>query len=54
LVQGIDVPAGHGVITWTYRPPWFMPGLALSVGAAALILLLATGGRLLRRGKEDG
>jgi hypothetical protein len=48
LVQGVDVPAGQGVITWSYQPPWFTPGLALSLGAAALILLLVTNGRLPR------
>jgi hypothetical protein len=52
LVQGIDVPAGQGVITWTYRPPWFTPGLVLSVGAAALILLMATGSRVRHRGRK--
>jgi hypothetical protein len=52
LIQAVDVPAGQGVITWSYWPPWFSPGLALSLGAVALILLLATGNRLLRRARR--
>jgi hypothetical protein len=40
LVQGVDVPPGSGVVTWSYVPPWFTAGLALSLGATALILLL--------------
>ena len=39
LVQAVDVPAGRGVVTWSYRPPGFRMGFALSLGAAALILL---------------
>ena len=39
LVQAVDVPAGHGVVTWSYRPPGFRMGFALSLGATALILL---------------
>jgi hypothetical protein len=52
LVQAIDVPAGQGVITWSYRPPWFTPGLALSLGSAALILLLASWGLAKRRSSD--
>src|SRR6266516_3348430 len=40
LVQAVDVPPGSGVVTWSYVPPWFTAGLALSLGATALILLL--------------
>ncbi|HEV8279628.1 MAG TPA: hypothetical protein VGQ26_28590 [Streptosporangiaceae bacterium] len=40
LVQAVDVPPGSGVVTWSYVPPWFPAGLALSLGATALILLL--------------
>jgi hypothetical protein len=39
LVQAVDVPAGHGVVTWSYRPPGFRAGFALSLGATALVLL---------------
>ena len=47
LVQAVDVPAGRGVVTWSYRPPGFRAGFALSVGAAAFILLLLAGGPFL-------
>ncbi len=38
LVQAVDVPPGLGVVTWSYTPPGFPVGLALSLAAAALIL----------------
>jgi len=43
VVQAVDVPAGTGVLTWTYAPPRLMAGLALSgAGAAAIgVVLLA-------------
>ena len=44
LVQAVNVPAGRGVVTWSYRPPGFRMGFALSVGATALIILLLLGG----------
>ena len=31
--------AGRGIVTWSYRPPGFRMGFALSLGATALILL---------------
>jgi hypothetical protein len=40
LVQAVDVPPGRGVVTWSYTPPRFTLGVALSLGAAALILIL--------------
>ena len=49
LVQAVDVPAGRGVVTWSYRPPGFRAGFALSLGAAAFILLLLAGGPFLVR-----
>jgi hypothetical protein len=39
LVQAVDVPAGRGIVTWSYRPSGFRMGFALSLGATALILL---------------
>jgi hypothetical protein len=36
LVQAVDVPPGRGVVTWSYTPPGFRVGLALSLAAAAL------------------
>jgi hypothetical protein len=38
LVQAVDVPPGLGEVTWSYTPPGFPAGLALSLAAAALIL----------------
>ena len=49
LVQAVDVPAGRGVVTWSYRPPGFRAGFALSLGAAAFILLLLASGLFLAR-----
>jgi hypothetical protein len=43
LVQAVDVPPGRGVVTWSYAPPGFPLGVALSLGAAVLVLLLLTG-----------
>ena len=37
LVQAVDVPPGLGLVTWSYTPPGFPVGLALSLGAAAII-----------------
>ena len=37
LVQAVDVPPGLGVVTWSYTPPGFPAGLALSLTAAALV-----------------
>ena len=38
LVQAVDVPPGLGVVTWSYTPPGFPAGLALSLIAAALVV----------------
>ena len=40
LVQAVDVPPGAGVVTWSYVPPGFRLGVALSLGANVLVLLL--------------
>jgi hypothetical protein len=40
LVQAVDVPPGRGILTWSYVSPGFRAGFALSLGAAALLLLL--------------
>jgi hypothetical protein len=54
LVQAVEVPPGSGVVTWSYLPPWFTAGLALSLGAAALILLLVAGGTVGGRAVPGG
>jgi hypothetical protein len=40
LIQAVDVPAGQGVVTWSYTPPWFMPGATLSLCAICFIVFL--------------
>ena len=52
LVQAVDVPAGRGVVTWSYRPPGFRMGSALSLGATALILLAVITGLLVSRSRR--
>jgi hypothetical protein len=37
LIQAVDVPPGLGVVTWSYTPPGFPAGLALSLAAAVLV-----------------
>ena len=37
LIHAVDVPPGLGVVTWSYTPPGFRAGLALSLAAAALV-----------------
>jgi hypothetical protein len=48
VVQAVDVPPGTGVVTWTYTPPWFTIGLALSLTGLGLIVILLVIGRLRR------
>ena len=45
LVQAVDVPAGQGILTWSYVSPGFRAGLAMSVGGAVLLLLLLAAAR---------
>jgi len=47
LVQAVDVPPGTGVVTWSYRPPGFTAGLALSLAAAALIIFALVASQIL-------
>jgi hypothetical protein len=53
VVQAVDVPAGTGVLTWHYRPPRLVAGLALSLAALTAVLLLCLAG-LARRGNPGG
>jgi hypothetical protein len=52
LVQAVDVPAGRGVVTWSYRPPGFRMGFALSLGATVLILLAVISALLVSRSRR--
>ncbi len=54
VVQAVDVPSGLGVVTWSYTPPGFPAGLALSLAAAALVfvfLLVFLANRMRRYGR---
>jgi hypothetical protein len=50
LIQAIDVPPGLGVVTWSYTPPGFSVGLALSLAAATFVAFIALAG-LTRRSR---
>jgi hypothetical protein len=47
IVQSVDVPAGRGVVTWSYIPPRFVSGVVLSLFAILILLVLAFSGRWL-------
>jgi hypothetical protein len=49
LVQAVDVPAGLGVVTWSYTPPLFRAGLVVSLLGVALLVVLLGAARV-RRG----
>ncbi len=49
LVQAVDVPPGLGVVTWSYTPPGFPAGLALSLAAALVVLFFLAVGAPVRR-----
>jgi hypothetical protein len=49
LVQAVDVPPGLGVVAWSYTPPGFLAGLALSLTAAALVCAFVVLALLARR-----
>ena len=54
LIQAVDVPPGLGVITWTYTPPGFRAGLALSLVAAGLVCVFVVLALLPRRAGKPG
>jgi hypothetical protein len=41
----VDVPAGQGILTWSYMSPGFRAGLVLSVGGAVLLIVLLLAAR---------
>jgi hypothetical protein len=51
LVQAVDVPAGLGVISWSYSSPGFTTGFALSLGAGVLVCVFFAGALLARRAR---
>jgi len=52
LVQAVDVPPGQGVLTWSYTSPGLAAGLACSLAAAAVIVLLALAGWVLDKRRQ--
>jgi len=40
LVQGVKVPAGHGVLTWTYDPPGWTAGWVFSACALTVLVVV--------------
>ena len=49
VVQAVDVPAGGGVVTWSYRPPELAAGLAVSLAGVLVFLALLLVARRSRR-----
>jgi hypothetical protein len=53
VVQSVDVPAGRGIVTWSYDPPGLSIGLALSLAGAAVTIAMALVARR-SRGRVTG
>ncbi len=49
LVQAVAVPPGLGTLTWSYRPPRFTAGFALSLAAVGTLAVLLAVAALPRR-----
>jgi hypothetical protein len=49
LVQAVDVPAGTGVVSWTYDPPGWTPGWILSSVSLVVLISLCASAAILRR-----
>jgi hypothetical protein len=52
LVQKVDIPAGHVVVTFRYRPPHLTVASVLSIGAVGVLLALLAGWLVVRRRRE--
>jgi hypothetical protein len=52
LVQKVDVPAGHVVVTFHYRPPHLTLASVLSTGAVAVLLAILAGWLVVRRRRD--
>jgi hypothetical protein len=52
LVQKVNTPAGHVVVTFHYRPPHLIAASVLSIGAVAVLLVLLAGGLVGRRRRD--
>jgi hypothetical protein len=53
VVQVVAVPAGKGVLTWTYLPPRVVAGLVLSLASVVAIAAMATSRRWLWFARES-
>jgi hypothetical protein len=53
LVQAVRVPAGRGVVVWQYSPPGGAVGLAVSLGAFAVMVITCAFVALRRRPRRD-
>lgn len=49
LVQAVQIPAGHDVVTFRYRPPHLTVASVLSIGAVGVLLALLGGWLMVRR-----
>jgi hypothetical protein len=54
LVQRVQIPAGHDVVTFRYQPPHLVVASVLSLGAVALLLALLGGWLVVRRRRRPG
>ena len=52
LVQKVNVPAGHVVVTFHYRPPHLTAASVLSIGAVAVLLASLVGWFVVRRRRD--
>jgi uncharacterized membrane protein YfhO len=52
LVQKVNIPAGHVVVTFRYRPPHLTAASVLSVGGVAVLLALLVGWLVVRRRRD--
>jgi hypothetical protein len=52
LVQKVDIPAGHVVVTFHYRPPHLTVATVLSIGAIGVLLALLAVWVVVRRRRE--
>jgi hypothetical protein len=52
LVQKVNIPAGHVVVTFHYRPPHLTAASVLSIGAVAVLLALLAGWLVVRRRRD--
>jgi hypothetical protein len=52
LVQKVNIPAGHVVLTFHYRPPHLTVASVLSIGSVGVLLALLVGWLVVRRRRQ--